>query len=70
VWRKGREHAFPDALSRAPVSNPASDDEATNTDVTSFSYQTIITRIAFYPEKDLMSAPLTLRTQTLINQTR
>jgi len=26
VWKKGKEHAIPDALSRAPVSNPSPDD--------------------------------------------
>ena len=28
VWRKGLEHSIPDALSRAPTSDPAADDEA------------------------------------------
>ncbi|XP_046438430.1 uncharacterized protein LOC124189960 [Daphnia pulex] len=27
VWRKGKDHAIPDALSRAPVNDPAADDE-------------------------------------------
>jgi hypothetical protein len=27
VWKKGKEHAIPDALSRAPVNDPAVDDE-------------------------------------------
>lgn len=27
VWKKGKEHVIPDALSRAPVDGPASDDE-------------------------------------------
>ena len=26
IWKKGKEHALPDALSRAPVSNPSADD--------------------------------------------
>jgi hypothetical protein len=46
VWRKGRKHAIPDALSRAPVNDPAPDDEAANTDVTEFSHLAIISRIA------------------------
>jgi hypothetical protein len=33
VWRKGREHAIPDALSRAPVNDPSTEDEAANADV-------------------------------------
>ena len=28
VWKKGKEHAIPDALSRAPVNDPAADDES------------------------------------------
>jgi hypothetical protein len=27
VWRKGKDHAIPDALSRAPVNDPGKDDE-------------------------------------------
>jgi hypothetical protein len=46
MWRKGREHAIPDALSRAPVNDPAPDDEAANSDVKTCSQRTIINRIA------------------------
>lgn len=37
VWRKGREHAIPDALSRTPVNAPSAEDEAANADVQSFA---------------------------------
>jgi hypothetical protein len=37
VWREGREHAIPDALSRAPVNDPSTEDEAANADVQSFA---------------------------------
>jgi hypothetical protein len=37
VWKKGREHAIPDALSRAPVNDPSPEDEAANADVQSFA---------------------------------
>jgi hypothetical protein len=46
VWRKGKEHAIPDALSRAPINDPGPDDEAANSDVTAFAHRTIISRIA------------------------
>jgi hypothetical protein len=46
MWRKGREHAIPDALSRAPVNDPAPDDEAANSDIKTCSQRTIISRIA------------------------
>ncbi|KZS08458.1 Uncharacterized protein APZ42_027535 [Daphnia magna] len=58
VWCKGREHAIPDALSRAPVNYPAPDDEATNMDVTAFShaedgdYSTLVSAIeSGFPER-------------------
>lgn len=43
---QGKKARYQNALSRAPVNDPAPDDEATNMDVTAFSHQTIITRIA------------------------
>jgi len=33
VWKKGKEHAIPDALSRAPVSNPTADDLVADTSI-------------------------------------
>ena len=49
--RKGREHSIPDALSRAPVNDPASDDEAVNSDVKTCSQRTIISRITHISAK-------------------
>lgn len=46
MWRKGKEHAILDALSRAPINDPGPDDEAANSNVTAFAYRTIISRIA------------------------
>lgn len=45
VWRKGREHAIPDALSRAPVHDPSSEDEDANADVQSFAHHAAVQRI-------------------------
>ena len=35
IWRKGKAHAIPDALSRAPVHDPSTDDEAAINDTLS-----------------------------------
>ncbi|KZS03352.1 Uncharacterized protein APZ42_033934 [Daphnia magna] len=35
VWRKGKEHAIPDALSRSPKADPTADDEASTGDLLS-----------------------------------
>lgn len=45
MWRKGKEHAIPDALSRSPVANPTSDDEASAGDLISSAHQHLIRRI-------------------------
>lgn len=45
VWRKGRAHSIPDALSRAPVHDPGPDDEATNSDIQSFARRVVIGQI-------------------------
>ena len=42
VWQKGKDHAIPDALSRAPVNDPEPDDDETNKD----SRQAMLRRIA------------------------
>jgi hypothetical protein len=47
VWRKGREHAVPDALSRAPVNDPSTEDEAANSDVQSFATITRVRAITY-----------------------
>ncbi|XP_046640190.1 uncharacterized protein K02A2.6-like [Daphnia pulicaria] len=46
VWQKGKDHAIPDALSRAPVNDPEPDDDETNKDVQLFSRQATLRRIA------------------------
>jgi hypothetical protein len=33
VWRQGKDHAIPNALSRAPVNDPAKDDECVGTEL-------------------------------------
>ena len=33
VWRKGKDHAIPNALSRAPFNDPAKDDECVGTEL-------------------------------------
>jgi hypothetical protein len=43
---KGKDHAIPDALSRAPVNDPEPDDDETNKDVQLFSRQVMLRRIA------------------------
>ncbi len=44
-WRRGRDHAIPDALSRAPVHDPGPDDEAANTDASSFARHVVLGQI-------------------------
>ena len=41
VWRKGKEHAIPDALSRAPVNHPAPEDERVGADL-DFSIRNVV----------------------------
>jgi hypothetical protein len=52
VWRKEKEHAIPDALSRTPINDPGPGNGAANSDVTAFAHRTIISRIAaiFYDD--------------------
>ena len=42
IWRKGRSHSIPDALSRASVNDPGPDDEITNDDVQFFARRVVI----------------------------
>lgn len=44
-WRRGRDHAIPDDLSRAPVHDPGPDDEAANTDTSSFARHVVLGQI-------------------------
>jgi hypothetical protein len=46
VWRKGRDHAIPDALSRAPVNDPGPEDEASSDDVQAFAWTMTLRRVA------------------------
>jgi transposase InsO family protein len=46
VWRKGRDHAIPDALSRAPVNDPGPEDEAASDDVQAFARTMTLRRVA------------------------
>lgn len=46
IWRKGRSHSIPDALSRAPVNDPVPDDEIANDDVQSFSRREVIHQVS------------------------
>ncbi|XP_032796135.2 uncharacterized protein K02A2.6-like [Daphnia magna] len=46
VWRKGRDHAIPDALSRAPVNDPGPEVEAANDDVQAFARTMTLRRVA------------------------
>ncbi len=52
VWRKEKEHAIPDALSRTPINDPGPGNGAANSDVTAFAHRSIISRIAaiFYDD--------------------
>ncbi len=45
IWRKGKDHSIPDALSRAPVSQPSEEDDAVNADITSHARHCIVRRI-------------------------
>jgi hypothetical protein len=42
TWRKGRHHAIPDALSRAPVNDPTPDDEGTSSEIQTFVRHVIV----------------------------
>jgi hypothetical protein len=57
AWRKGREHAIPDTLSRAPINDPGPDDEAANSDVTASAHHSIITRIAAISSNENVDPP-------------
>ena len=45
VWRKGKEHAIPDALSRAPVDDPTSADVTIANDVEHFVRSVVVSRV-------------------------
>jgi hypothetical protein len=42
TWRKGRHHAIPDALSRAPVNDPTPEDEGTSSEIQTFVRHVIV----------------------------
>lgn len=46
-WRKGHNHSTPDVLSRNPVKDLVSEDEAINADVQSFTRRAILRQISF-----------------------
>ena len=46
VWRKGKDHAIPDALSRAPVNDPEKDDECIGEELAYSIKSVIIQRIS------------------------
>jgi hypothetical protein len=52
VWRKGREHAVPNALSRAPVNDPSTEYEAAIPDVHSFARRVTIIHVQPSPTRD------------------
>ena len=41
VWRKGAEHAVPDALSRAPISDPSPEDVEVDNETSSWIRRTV-----------------------------
>ena len=45
TWRKGRQHAIPDALSRAPVNDPGLDDEVTSSELQSLVRRVVIHQV-------------------------
>lgn len=45
IWRKGKDHAIPDALSRAPVNDPAKDDECVGTELAYSIQQAVIQNV-------------------------
>ncbi|XP_045027084.1 uncharacterized protein LOC123470614 [Daphnia magna] len=57
VWRKGKEHAIPDALSRAPVNDPAPEDERVGADLNSSVRNVVIQSIAAICNSEDESAP-------------
>jgi hypothetical protein len=62
VWRKGKDHAIPDALSRAPVNDPAADDECVGAEL-AYSVRRItlqgISSICSPPDESDLSSHLT-----------
>jgi hypothetical protein len=46
VWKKGKEHAIPDALSRAPVNDPAVDDECVGTELEMLEMECVAGNVA------------------------
>jgi hypothetical protein len=57
VWRRGKDHAIPDALSRAPVNDPAADDECIGTEL-AFSVRHVVIQSVnaiIEPEDDAVS---------------
>jgi hypothetical protein len=45
IWRKGKDHAILDALSRAPVNDPAKDDECVGTELAYSIQQAVIRNV-------------------------
>jgi hypothetical protein len=45
IWRKEKDHAIPDALSRAPVNDPAKDDECVGTELAYSIQQAVIRNV-------------------------
>jgi hypothetical protein len=72
VWRKSREHTIPDALSWAPVNDPAPDDEAVTT-FTSRHFRITPSSAELrtsHAEKSWMGAPAKRKMNKLIDKTR
>jgi hypothetical protein len=45
IWRKGKDHAVLDALSRAPVNDPATDDEFVGTELAFYIQHAVIQNV-------------------------
>ncbi|XP_043228769.1 uncharacterized protein K02A2.6-like [Amphibalanus amphitrite] len=60
VWQKGASHCIPDALSRAPVSDPATGDEVA--EVTEALHDAVVATLSATSEDGVLVAPLQDRT--------
>jgi hypothetical protein len=52
TWRKGRQHAIPDALSRPPVNDPGPDDEVASLEMQSLGRRVVIHHVNMMHQVD------------------
>lgn len=67
VWRKGKDHSIPDALSRAPVGKPSEEDDAVNSDITAHAHHCVVRRIQSVSNEEGSETTGALQRQNLVS---